>query len=70
VPRKLHRSFDSTIFELWNIQYFATEEEARQAMEEYDNIRKESNKNIRVAKYDLWEEKQRRQYVSAGDEEK
>ena len=67
VPRKLYNGFDSVIFKLWNIQYFATEEDARKAMEEYDNIRKESNRDIRVAKYDLWEEKQRCKYVPAED---
>lgn len=49
------------LFALWNIQYFATENEARKALEEYDNIRNISDKDLRIAAYNEWVEERKAQ---------
>ncbi len=69
VPRKVTKYNILTIFELWNIQYFATEEEAATAMVEYDTIRKMADRHERYKAYKAWEAKRKTQYAFLEDEE-
>lgn len=57
VEKKIWESGFVKIVNLWNIQYFATKEEAEIALKEYDFIRKISDRKERKKQYDLWEEK-------------
>lgn len=56
VPRRM-RTFDTTLAEWWNIQYFATKEEAETTLEEYDEIRNIEDRSERKAEFDWWCEK-------------
>ena len=68
VPRKVTENSIITIFEWWNIMYFATEEEANTAKEEYDAIRKIADRNERYETYKAWEEKREMRYAFLEDE--
>lgn len=70
VPRKVSRYTIVTILELWNIMYFATEEEALAAMTEYDAIRKIEDRHERYEAYKAWEAKREMHYAFLEDEEK
>lgn len=63
VPRKVTENSIITIFELWNIMYFATEEEATGAKEEYDAIRKIEDRHERYETYKAWETKRETRYA-------
>ena len=55
VPRKVTKNNFVNTLEHWNLMYFATEDEARTAMTEYDAIRKIEDKDERYAAYKAWE---------------
>lgn len=62
VPRKVTKYSIITIFELWNIMYFATEEEANTAKAEYDAICNIQDRNERYEAYTAWEAKRKMHY--------
>lgn len=69
VPRKVIKHNLITILELWNIMYFATEEEANTAREEYCTIRKIEDRHERYKAYKAWEKKRKIHYsFLEGDE--
>lgn len=63
VPRKVTPHTIITIFELWGIMYFATEEEANAAKAEYDTIRNIQDRRKRYKKYKEWETKRKTYYA-------
>ena len=54
IPRRLWPGHLFTILENWNTMYFATEEEAQKAIEEYDEIRFTEDRTERYEKYLQW----------------
>lgn len=62
VPRKVTKHNLVTILELWNIMYFATEEDANSAKAEYDAIRKIEDRHKRYKAYKAWEAKREMHY--------
>lgn len=63
VPRKVTKYNIITILELWNIMYFATEEEANTAKDEYDTIRNIQDKHERYEAYKAWENERKQHYA-------
>lgn len=55
VPRKVTKNNFVTTLEYWNLMYFATEDEARTAMSEYDAIRNIEDRDERYVAYKKWE---------------
>lgn len=62
VPRKVTKYDIITVFELWNIMYFATEEEAYAAKEEYVTIRNIQDRHERYDAYKTWKAKREKNY--------
>jgi hypothetical protein len=63
VPRRVTENSIITIFQLWNIMYFATEEEAKMATTEYDTIRKMEDRHEKYEAYKSWESKRETRYA-------
>ena len=69
VPSRVTAHNIITIFKLWNIMYFATEEEANTAKEEYDAIRKIEDRKKRYRTYKAWQTKREKHYAFLEEDE-
>lgn len=67
VPRYVSKGSFVTVCELWNTMYFATEEEANTAKEEYEAIRNIQDRNERYEAFKAWEAKRERHYAFFGE---